>query len=40
MPDSARPQRSAALSSDTWAFLISIGLALLVRFGVLRIVPW
>jgi hypothetical protein len=40
MPGPPRPSLSAALSSDTWAVLLSIGLALLVRFGVLKIVPW
>jgi hypothetical protein len=40
MPDSPHPQSSAILSSDTWAVLLSIGLALLVRFGVLKAVPW
>jgi hypothetical protein len=40
MPDSPRSPSSAILSSDTWAVLLSIGLALLIRFGVLKIVPW
>jgi hypothetical protein len=40
MPDSPRQSSSAGISSDTWAVLLSIGLALLVRFGVLKIVPW
>jgi hypothetical protein len=40
MPDSPRPTSSAVLSSDTWAVLLSIALALLVRFGVLKTVPW
>jgi hypothetical protein len=31
---------SRYLSLDTWAVLLSLGLALLVRFGVLKIVPW
>jgi hypothetical protein len=40
MPDSPRHPSSAALSSDTWAVLLSLGLALLVRFGILQTVPW
>jgi hypothetical protein len=28
------------LSADTWAVLLSLGLALLVRFGVIKVVPW
>jgi hypothetical protein len=40
MPGSPRPSSSAVLSADTWAVLLSIGLALIVRFGVLKIVPW
>jgi hypothetical protein len=40
MPGSPRHPSSVAVSSDTWAVLLSIGLALLVRFGVLKIVPW
>jgi hypothetical protein len=40
MPASPRPSSSAVISSDTWAVLLSVGLALLVRFGVLKVVPW
>jgi hypothetical protein len=40
MSASPRPTLSAIFSSDTWAVLLSIGLALLVRFGVLKVVPW
>jgi len=28
------------VSADTWAVLLSLALALLVRFGVLNVVPW
>jgi hypothetical protein len=31
---------SRRVSSDTWAVLISLALALLVRFGILKVVPW
>jgi hypothetical protein len=34
---SANSQR---ISLDTWAVLLSLGLALLVRIGALKIVPW
>jgi hypothetical protein len=40
MPDSSRSSPSSTLSLDTWAVLLSIALALLVRFGVVKIVPW
>jgi hypothetical protein len=40
MPTSPGRTSSAHISSDTWAVLLSVGLALLVRFGVLKIVPW
>jgi hypothetical protein len=33
----ANPRR---LSSDSWAVLLSLALALLVRFGILKVVPW
>lgn len=39
MPGFTRHPTSAVLSSDALAVLLSIGLALLVRFGVLKIVP-
>ena len=34
------PATSPRLSSDTWAVLLSLTLALLVRFGILKVVPW
>jgi hypothetical protein len=34
------PAASRRLSLDTWAVLLSLALALLVRFGILRTVPW
>ncbi len=39
---SATPRRFtlAILSLDTWAVLLSLGLVLLIRFGILKIVPW
>ena len=40
MPTSPDRTSSAHISSDTWAVLLSIGLALLIRFGILKIVPW
>jgi hypothetical protein len=35
MPASAR-----RVSLDTWAVLLSLTLALLVRIGILKVVPW
>lgn len=32
--------KSRQLSTDTWALLLSLALALLVRFGILKSVPW
>lgn len=37
MANSSTPNR---LSLDTWAVLLAFALALLVRFGVLKTVPW
>ena len=34
------PEFSRRVSLDTWAVLLSLALALLVRFGLLRSVPW
>ena len=34
------PAYSPRLSADTWAVLLSLALALLVRFGILKFVPW
>jgi hypothetical protein len=31
---------SRRLSPDTWAVLLSLALALLVRSGILKVVPW
>jgi hypothetical protein len=40
MKETSRQALGPALSLDTWAVLLSLGLALLVRFGVLKVVPW
>ena len=40
MPELPQQRSSAGVSSDTWAVLLSIALALLVRFGLLSRVPW
>jgi len=34
------PAPSRRLSPDTWAVLLSLALALLVRFGAIKNVPW
>ena len=34
------PANTRRLSPDTWAVLLSLALALLVRLGVLKTVPW
>jgi hypothetical protein len=36
MSTSVKPR----ISIDTWAVLLSLVLALLVRFGILKTVPW
>jgi hypothetical protein len=38
--DPFMPPASRRLSADTWAVLLSLALALLVRFGIIRSVPW
>ncbi len=40
MPTSPGRTPLAHISSDTWAVVLSIGLALLIRFGILKSVPW
>jgi hypothetical protein len=40
MPDSRDRSSSVRISADTWAVLLSVGLALLIRFGILKSVPW
>lgn len=40
MPSAPGRTSSAHISSDTWAVVLSVGLALLIRFGILNIVPW
>jgi len=40
MPATSRRSFFAALSLDTWAVLLSLALALVIRFGVLKSVPW
>jgi hypothetical protein len=37
-PSSAAPRRG--FSIDTWAVALAIVLALLVRFNVIRVIPW
>ena len=32
--------RSFRLSSDTWAVLLSLGLALLIKLGVFKTIGW
>jgi hypothetical protein len=34
------PTKSRLLSLDSWAVLLSLALALLVRIGILKTVPW
>jgi hypothetical protein len=34
------PPTSRRISLDTWAVLLSLALVLLVRFGVIKAVPW
>ena len=31
---------STRISTDTWAILLSLALALIVRIGLLKVVPW
>ena len=40
MPATTRRPSFSALSLDTWAVLLSLALALVIRFGVLKSVPW
>ncbi len=40
MPPTPLPSKSAFLSADSWAVLLAIALALLVRFGAISVVPW
>lgn len=34
------PAPARRVSLDTWAVLLSLSLVLLVRFGILKVVPW
>jgi hypothetical protein len=34
------PSKAPLLSLDAWAVVIALALALVVKFGVLRNVPW
>jgi hypothetical protein len=34
------PAKNRLLSLDSWAVLLSLALALLVRIGILKTVPW
>jgi hypothetical protein len=36
----APSRRTPSISLDTWAVLLSLGLALLIRFGILKSVAW
>jgi len=38
MPDPSPAKRG--LSTDTWAVLLAFAAVLLVRFGILKTVPW
>jgi hypothetical protein len=43
MPQKTEPQavsKHPAISLDTWAVVIALGLALLIRVGVIPRVPW
>jgi hypothetical protein len=31
---------STRISTDTWAIVLSLALALIVRIGLLKVVPW
>lgn len=31
---------STRISTDTWAIFLSLALALIVRIGLLKVVPW
>jgi hypothetical protein len=31
---------STRISTDTWAIVLSLALALVVRIGLLKVVPW
>ena len=35
-----KPQKKSTLSLDTWAVVLSLALAFLVRFGVIKFVTW
>ncbi len=37
MADSSPPRR---VSLDTWAVLLALAAALLVRFGIVKSIPW
>jgi hypothetical protein len=34
------PSNRSRLSTDTWAIFLSLALALIVRIGLLKAVPW
>jgi len=34
------PKRGWSLSLDSWAVLLAVGLAILVRLGVFKHIPW
>jgi hypothetical protein len=36
----SQPSSGKGLSLDTWAVLLAFAAALLVRFGILKSVPW
>jgi len=35
-----QPQKGWNLSLDSWAVLLAVGLAILVRLGVFKHIPW
>ena len=36
----SNPASTRRLSLDTWAVILSLALALIVRVGILKFVPW
>ena len=38
--NSREPKASWRLSLDSWAVLLAVGLAILVRLGVFKHIPW
>jgi hypothetical protein len=36
----APPNKKTSISLDSWALIVAVALALLVRFNILKNVPW